>query len=144
MLVPAGDHPLQIGQLVSPWCYSLNNNSTSVFTHFNYLIEFKMCCLHDRSGESDNGAGSPFYYRHSHLLEPFLVNGITMPACEPCINNGDTPCRFLSDRWIKRNSYQTKTGSGFVFPLPCYHGSLIKVSQAQQRSLRFVRDRQSL
>ena len=50
---------------------------------------------HYRSGKSDSGAVPPFFYSHSHFAQTSLINGLTMPASNPCVNNVDTKERLL-------------------------------------------------
>src|SRR6185369_15608847 len=81
----------------------LNNDSTSIRTHFNHLIDLKLCCFHYRSWKSDSGAVPPFFYSHSHFAQNLsLINGMTMTACKPMCQQCRYEKRFSLGQGISR------------------------------------------
>src|SRR6185503_20233644 len=119
MLAPAGDRPLQIGQLVSPWCYSLNNNSTSVFTHFNHLIEFKMCCLHITEAGSRTTAPVPHFIIVTLIcLSPFLSMALLCQLVSHVLTMEIHPVVFCQIGGSKGIVTKLKREAGLCFRFP--------------------------
>ena len=77
-------------------------------------------------------------------LSPFLSMALLCQLVSHVLTMEIHPVFSFTYPEYQRIVTKLKREAGLYFPPPCYHGSLIKVSQAQQRSLQFVRDRESL